>query len=44
MPDDQTFVDELGGRAEMSAWLNSHGFAYKMKPEKAYSISAAKKG
>lgn len=37
---DQTFVDELGGRAEMSAWLNSHGFAYKMKPEKAYSTDS----
>src|SRR5262245_11527646 len=37
---DQTFVSELGGRAEMSAWLASQGFAYKMKPEKAYSTDS----
>jgi argininosuccinate synthase len=37
---DQTFVSELGGRAEMSAWLQSQGFAYKMKPEKAYSTDS----
>jgi len=37
---DQAFVDELGGRAEMSAWLNKRGFAYKMKPEKAYSTDS----
>jgi argininosuccinate synthase len=37
---DQTFVSELGGRAEMSAWLQAQGFAYKMKPEKAYSTDS----
>ena len=37
---DQTFVSELGGRAEMSAWLQTQGFAYKMKPEKAYSTDS----
>jgi len=37
---DQVFVDELGGRAEMSAWLNQRGFDYKMKPEKAYSTDS----
>ncbi|MDX2103200.1 MAG: argininosuccinate synthase [Alphaproteobacteria bacterium] len=37
---DETFVAELGGRAEMSAWLTERGFAYKMKPEKAYSTDS----
>ena len=37
---DRTFVEELGGRAEMSAWLNKRGFGYKMKPEKAYSTDS----
>ena len=37
---DRAFVEELGGRAEMSAWLNARGFAYKMKPEKAYSTDS----
>ena len=37
---DRAFVEELGGRAEMSAFLNSRGFAYKMKPEKAYSTDS----
>lgn len=37
---DNAFVDELGGRAEMSAWLNKRGFGYKMKPEKAYSTDS----
>src|SRR6185436_7202270 len=27
---DQLFIDELGGRAEMSAFMAANGFAYKM--------------
>ena len=34
---DTQFIQELGGRAEMSAFLNAEGFAYRMKAEKAYS-------
>ena len=34
---DAAFIDELGGRAEMSAFMTQHGFAYKMSAEKAYS-------
>src|SRR3978361_1091350 len=34
---DQQFIDELGGRAEMSAFMTAHGFGYKMSAEKAYS-------
>jgi argininosuccinate synthase len=37
---DQTFVGELGGRKEMSEWLNANGFAYKMSTEKAYSTDS----
>ncbi|MCE2942840.1 MAG: argininosuccinate synthase [Gemmatimonadota bacterium] len=37
---DQQFIDELGGRAEMSAYMASHGFAYKMSSEKAYSTDS----
>ncbi len=37
---DQTFVDELGGRAEMSEWLTEHGLSYKASKEKAYSTDA----
>ena len=37
---DQDFIDELGGRAEMSAFLTAHGFAYKMSAEKAYSTDS----
>lgn len=37
---DQQFIDELGGRAEMSQFLQAHGFAYKMRAEKAYSTDA----
>ncbi len=37
---DSTFIEELGGRKEMSEWLNSHGFSYKMKAEKAYSTDS----
>jgi argininosuccinate synthase len=37
---DAAFIDELGGRAEMSAYMLSHGFAYKMSSEKAYSTDS----
>ncbi len=37
---DQSFIDELGGRAEMSAFLNANGFGYKMSAEKAYSTDS----
>jgi len=37
---DQDFIDELGGRAEMSAFLTANGFAYKMSAEKAYSTDS----
>jgi argininosuccinate synthase len=37
---DQAFIDELGGRAEMSAYMTLHGFAYKMSAEKAYSTDS----
>src|SRR3954462_15072774 len=37
---DQQFIDELGGRAEMSAFMSKAGFAYKMSSEKAYSTDS----
>ncbi len=37
---DQAFIDELGGRAEMSAFMAQAGFAYKMSSEKAYSTDS----
>src|SRR6187397_15000 len=37
---DQAFIDELGGRAEMSAFMTQAGFAYKMSAEKAYSTDS----
>ncbi|MFT3800452.1 MAG: argininosuccinate synthase [Burkholderiaceae bacterium] len=37
---DQAFIDELGGRAEMSAFMQAAGFAYKMSAEKAYSTDS----
>jgi argininosuccinate synthase len=37
---DQTFIDELGGRKEMSEFLIAHGFDYKMSVEKAYSTDS----
>jgi len=37
---DQLFIDELGGRAEMSEFLNKAGFDYKMSAEKAYSTDS----
>ncbi len=37
---DQLFIDELGGRAEMSAFMSAAGFSYKMSAEKAYSTDS----
>src|SRR6188472_1867776 len=37
---DQRFIDELGGRREMSAYMAKAGFKYKMSAEKAYSTDA----
>ncbi|MBN9370461.1 MULTISPECIES: argininosuccinate synthase [unclassified Hydrogenophaga] len=37
---DQRFIDELGGRKEMSEFLIANGFDYKMSVEKAYSTDS----
>jgi len=37
---DQQFIDELGGRKEMSEYLTRAGFGYKMSAEKAYSTDS----
>jgi argininosuccinate synthase len=37
---DQTFIDELGGRAEMSEYMRQAGLAYKMSADKAYSTDS----
>jgi argininosuccinate synthase len=37
---DQAFIDELGGRKEMSEYLIANGFDYKMSVEKAYSTDS----
>ena len=37
---DQQFIDELGGRFEMSKFLIANGFDYKMSVEKAYSTDS----
>ncbi len=37
---DQQFIDELGGRKEMSEYMNAAGFNYKMSVEKAYSTDS----
>nr|NDG59996.1 argininosuccinate synthase [Betaproteobacteria bacterium] len=37
---DQRFIDELGGRTEMSQYLIAQGFDYKMRAEKAYSTDS----
>jgi argininosuccinate synthase len=37
---DQQFIDELGGRKEMSEYMIRHGFEYKMSVEKAYSTDS----
>ena len=37
---DAAFIDELGGRAEMSEFLRRAGLDYRMAPEKAYSTDS----
>jgi argininosuccinate synthase len=37
---DQQFIDELGGRAEMSEFMRQNGFDYRMSAEKAYSTDS----
>jgi argininosuccinate synthase len=37
---DQLFIDELGGRKEMSEYMQKAGLAYKMSAEKAYSTDS----
>ncbi len=37
---DDTFINELGGRKEMSEFLIKSGFDYKMSTEKAYSTDS----
>ncbi|HOV18232.1 argininosuccinate synthase [Ottowia sp.] len=37
---DQRFIDELGGRKEMSEFMQKSGFDYKMSAEKAYSTDS----
>jgi len=37
---DQQFIDELGGRREMSEYMARAGFAYRMSTEKAYSTDS----
>ena len=36
----RSFIDELGGRKEMSEYLIANGFDYKMSVEKAYSTDS----
>jgi argininosuccinate synthase len=37
---DPRFIDELGGRREMSAYMAKAGFEYRMSAEKAYSTDS----
>ena len=37
---DQRFIDELGGRREMSRYMAKAGFDYRMSAEKAYSTDS----
>src|SRR5688572_3927449 len=37
---DQAFIDELGGRKEMSEYMAANGLTYKMSVEKAYSTDS----
>ena len=37
---DQAFIDELGGRKEMSEFMTKAGFSYRMSAEKAYSTDS----
>ena len=37
---DQQFIDELGGRAEMSEFMQAAGYDYRMSAERAYSTDS----
>jgi len=37
---DERFIDELGGRREMSQYMSKAGFEYRMSAEKAYSTDS----
>jgi argininosuccinate synthase len=37
---DQLFIDDLGGRSEMSEYMRRAGLSYKMSAEKAYSTDS----
>ena len=37
---DQAFIDELGGRKEMSEYMQRAGFGYRVSAEKAYSTDS----
>jgi argininosuccinate synthase len=37
---DQAFIDELGGRSEMSEYMRQAGLPYRMSAEKAYSTDS----
>jgi argininosuccinate synthase len=37
---DQMFIDEMGGRQEMSDYMHKAGLAYRMSAEKAYSTDS----
>lgn len=37
---DNEFVNELGGRKEMSEWLTAHNYEFHMSAEKAYSTDS----
>jgi argininosuccinate synthase len=37
---DQAFIDELGGRKEMSEYMRQAGLSYRMSTEKAYSTDS----
>jgi argininosuccinate synthase len=37
---DQAFINDLGGRKEMSEYMERHGLAYKMRADKAYSTDS----
>jgi argininosuccinate synthase len=37
---DDAFIEELGGRQEMSEYMRNAGFAYRMSAEKAYSTDS----
>ncbi|HVG04754.1 MAG TPA: argininosuccinate synthase [Burkholderiaceae bacterium] len=37
---DQTFIDELGGRAELSEFMRARGHGYRMPADKAYSTDS----